>query len=70
MVFMLGDMARSFEGTFSLADGYISLLANGLTPAFYQEQLETVKNISTAELQKLARKYFTPEDFYVVTAGA
>jgi len=68
--FMLGDMARSFEGTFSLADGYISLLANGLTPAFYQEQLETVKNISTAELQKLARKYFTPEDFYVVTAGA
>ncbi len=66
---MLGDMARAFDSTFSVADSYISLLANDSTFNLHKKQLSVIKNITPKEIQQLAQKYFVPNEFYEVVAG-
>ncbi len=67
--FMLGDAARLFDGTFSIADACISLLANDLDISFYEKQIQTIKDITAEKIQALAQKYFVKEEFYEVIAG-
>jgi len=67
--FMLGDAARLFDGTFSMADCCISLLANDLDLSFYEKQIQTIREISAEQIQALAQKYFVRETFYEIIAG-
>jgi predicted Zn-dependent peptidase len=68
--YLLGETARAFDGTFSIADGYISLLANDLTPTFYEDQLKSIKEVSAENLQQMSINYFKKEDFYEVVVGS
>ncbi len=67
--YMLGDFTRSLDGTFSLIDAYISLLASGMTTDFFHQQVETVKNISPEEIKNLARRYLNKESIIEIIAG-
>lgn len=67
--FMLGDAARLFDGTFSIADACISLLANDLDISFYKNQIQTIRDITAEEIQTLAQKYFVKDEFYEIIAG-
>lgn len=67
--FMLGDAARLFDGTFSIADACISLLANDLDISFYEKQIQTIRDITAEEIRALAQKYFVKDAFYEIVAG-
>lgn len=67
--FMLGDAARLFDGTFSIADAHISLLANDLDISFYEKQIQTIRDITAEDIQALSKKYFVKNEFYEVIAG-
>lgn len=67
--FMLGDAVRLFDGTFSIADILISLIANDLDISFYEKQIQTIRNITPQKIQTLAQKYFVKEEFYEIIAG-
>lgn len=67
--YLLGENARAFDGTFSIADAYLSLLANDLPESFFQEQLNTIRSIDVEALQALAIKYFQAEEYYEIIAG-
>ncbi len=66
---MLGDAVRMFDGTFSVADACISLLANDIDMSFYKNQIEAIRTITPQQIQLLARKYFVKDAFYEIVAG-
>lgn len=67
--YMLGGMARAFDGIFSITESYLSLLTYNLSPEFHQTYLETIKSISPQELKSLAEQYLNPSDFHEITVG-
>jgi predicted Zn-dependent peptidase len=67
--YMLGEMIRLFDGPFALADAFKSLLEHNLDYDYYDRFIETIKNITPDDLQKLAKKYFKPDTMIEVVAG-
>lgn len=67
--YLLGDFTRSFDGPFAIADAHISLLANNLSPEYYQKQINTIREIDAATLRQLALKYLNRDQFYLAIAG-
>lgn len=67
--FMLGEAARMLDGTFSMADVYISMMANAVDTNHYRKQLETIRTITPLQIQALAQNYFVKDTFYEVVAG-
>jgi zinc protease len=67
--YMLGSLLGSLENVFSHADKFKNLYFSGLGYDYYDRYTQTVKNITAAELQALANKYFNFDDFYKVIVG-
>lgn len=67
--YMLGDFTRSLDGTFSLIDAHLSLLATGMEVDFLHRQVEAVKKSTPEEIKSLAQRYLNKEMFVEVVAG-
>lgn len=67
--YILGDLLRSFDGPFALAESLKSVLDYGLDYTYYDRLVATVKNITADELIALANKYFQEESLIEVIAG-
>ena len=67
--YMLGDMCRSYESAFSLADAWIYIESEELDQDFYTRSAEAVKEVTPEELRELAQKYFCKENLIEVVAG-
>ncbi|MEG1616542.1 MAG: pitrilysin family protein [Bacteroidales bacterium] len=67
--YLMGEIARLFDGPFSIADAHQSLLANNMDTSYYYQMIEAIQSITPDEILDLARKYFIKENFYVVVAG-
>lgn len=67
--YLLGESARRFDSPFALADAYLGLREFELEKNFYEQRIDTIKNITSSRLQDLAARYFTPADFRTVVAG-
>ncbi|MEG1685988.1 MAG: pitrilysin family protein [Bacteroides sp.] len=67
--YMLGDMCRTYEGPFSLAEAWIFIETSHLEADYFQRSLEAVTNITAAEIKTLAEKYFHKEPIIEVIAG-
>ena len=67
--YLLGEFLRDFDGPFALASSFKAINDFGLSYSFYDDYLKALKNITAAELQKLALQYLNTEDFYTVVAG-
>ena len=67
--YILGDMCRSYESAFSLADAWIYIESEKLDSDFYNRSVEAVKNVTTNEIQALAQRYFCKENLIEVVAG-
>lgn len=68
--YMLGDLCRSCESAFSLADGWIFLQVYGLKDTYFADAMQAIKDITPGEIQDLACKYLRKEDLKEVVAGA
>ena len=59
--YMLGDMCRSYESAFSLADARIFIHTSGLPDSYVRDAVEAVKTITPAEIRELASRYLCKE---------
>lgn len=67
--YMLGSMLGSLENAMSHADKFKNIYFSGLTYDYYQKYIQTVRNITPAELQALANTYFDTTAFEKVIVG-
>lgn len=67
--YMAGELARLFDGVFSIADAYVSLLANELPFDYFERQLTDILAITPERIQELANSYLDPANFYTVVVG-
>ena len=62
--YLLGNILGDLDGPFSLMQRWKSMILFELPEDSFDKNIETYKNISADELQKLAQKYFQQEQFY------
>lgn len=67
--YLLGEMARSYEGAFSLADAWINFEWAELPAAYPERSMRAVKDVTAEELRGLAQKYLTEEGVFEIVAG-
>ena len=67
--YMLGSLLGSLENVFSHADKFKNLYFSGLDYEYYDNYTETIRNITSDDLIKLAVKYLDFESFYKVIVG-
>lgn len=62
--YMMGSILGDLDGPFHIITRWKNIILNGLTEQYFYDQINTIKNVSTEELQELANKYLQPEQFY------
>ena len=67
--YLRGDMARTLDSPFSIADYYLSLKANDLPVEYFAQQDEAIRQLSPGDLLSAAQKYLVPSQFYIAVAG-
>lgn len=67
--YMLGEMCRSYESAFSLADAWLFIQASGLTPRYFDDSLQAVESITPTEIRDLAQRYLCKENLKEVICG-
>lgn len=68
--YLLGELLRSFDGAFAIADTVTSLLEyNDLDYNFFEKMVETTKTISPNEIMNLANAYLRSNDLIECVAG-
>ncbi|MGI6880664.1 M16 family metallopeptidase [Bacteroides sp. KG123] len=67
--YMLGEICRSYESPFSLADAWIFVQVSGLQDTYFADILNAVKTVTPQEIRKLAECYFCKETLKEVVSG-
>lgn len=67
--YLRGEMARTLDSPFSIADYYLSLKANALTIDYFARQDEAIRRLTAHDLLEAARRYLCPQQFYITVAG-
>ena len=67
--YLLGSFLNSLTTPFALGDKFKTIYFNKLDYSFYVNYLESIKNITAAELQETANIYFDASAFTEVVAG-
>lgn len=67
--YMLGEMCRSYESPFSLADAWIFIATSGLDDQYFSCSLQAVNEVTPQEIQELAQRYLCKETLKEVIAG-
>lgn len=64
--YLLGNLLGDLDGPFSILQRWRTLLLNDLTIEHFNRNISIYKAITAKELQALAQKYFTFDDFYEI----
>jgi predicted Zn-dependent peptidase len=67
--YLLGAFLRSVDGPFALAEKFKSIMEYGLGYDYFEQFLHTIRTITPAELQELAKKYLDPNDMIELVVG-
>lgn len=67
--YMLGEMCRTYESPFSLADAWIFIHSSDLDDAYFSRSLQVVNEVTPQEIQDLAQRYLCKETLKEVIAG-
>ncbi len=67
--YMLGSFLKNIDGAFNLADRWKGIMFYDLDYRYYDNFIQTVKSISSAEIMQLAAKYFKREDLFELVVG-
>ena len=67
---MAGEMMRILDGPFGIADVTIENILCGRDNTVIGENIRRIRQMTPAEVQRLARKYLRREDLVTVVAGA
>lgn len=67
--YMLGEMCRTYESAFTLADAWMYVQVSGLTNSYFEDTLHAVKSITPQEIRELACRYFIKKNWKECVAG-
>lgn len=67
--YMIGDLCRSYEGPFSIAEAWIYTEIYQLNHNFYNDSLRNIKEVTKEEIRMLAGKYLCKKELIEVVAG-
>lgn len=68
--YLLGELLRSFDGAFAIADSVTSLFEyNDLDYSFFEKTIETIKTITPDQIMNLANTYLRSNDLTECVAG-
>lgn len=67
--YMTGELLRLFDSPFSLAEVFVTLLANGLDFSYFDRRFEVIRSATAEQLLAAARCYLDQEKFYITVAG-
>ena len=59
--YMLGEMCRSYESAFSLADAWMFVQVSGFGDAHFEDALNAVRDITPEDIRELAGKHLCKE---------
>lgn len=62
--YMMGGLLGDLDGPFQLMGRWKNLILHGLNENYFYKTIDTIKNLSAADLQVLARRYLQPDAFY------
>jgi len=69
--YLLGELLRSFDGAFAIAESLTSLYEyNDLNYTFFEKTIQTIKTITPEQIMSLANHYLREEDFIECVAGS
>lgn len=67
--YFLGELTRSQEGPFAMAESFRNLWEYDLPLDYYHKMAKVVRDITPEEIQNLAKKYLRKEDFSTIVCG-
>ena len=67
---MSGEMMRVLDGPFGIADVTIENILCGFDNSVIGENIHRIRNMTPADVQRLARKYLAREELVTVAVGA
>jgi predicted Zn-dependent peptidase len=62
--YLMGSTLGDLDGPFHIIGRWKNIVLNKLSEDYFYQSIRTIKTIQPEELQRLARKYLQPEDFY------
>ena len=62
--YMMGGILGDLDGPFHIIARWKNIILNGLTEKYFYDSIDTIRTVTTEELQELAKKYLNPEEFY------
>lgn len=62
--YMIGTILGDLDGPFQVAARWKNLILNDLDEAYFHQGIETIKTVTSKELQEIADKYLRKEEFY------
>lgn len=65
--YMIGTLLGDLDGSFQIIGRWKSYILNNLTESYFNNAIQTIKNITSEELRDLAKKYLNPDEFYQLT---
>ncbi|MCW3120711.1 MAG: insulinase family protein [Flavipsychrobacter sp.] len=64
--YLLGGLLGDLDGPFSILQRWRTLILNGFTEEYFNNNIRIYKTVTAKELQLLAQKYYNTKDFYEV----
>jgi zinc protease len=62
--YMIGSLLGDLDGPFQIISRWKTYILNGLDEQYFYNSIETIRNVSSEELQALAKKHLHPDNFY------
>lgn len=62
--YMMGSILGDLDGPFHIISRWKNIILNGLDESYFYKQIDTIRQVSSKELQELANKYLLPQNFY------
>jgi zinc protease len=67
--YLLGGLLGDLDGPFSILQRWRTLILNGFTEEYFQNNIRIYKSITPKQLLDLAQRYYKKEDFYEVVVA-
>ncbi len=68
--YIKGRFQRNFDGVFSIAESFKSLLINGLTFDYISQSIQNIETLTKVELLEAANKHWNEDQLIIVSAGS
>jgi zinc protease len=67
--YLLGMLLNGLDGSMNISDVVRGMIVEEMSWESYDTLVQTIRNITPEEVQRLANQYLRPEDYWTVTVG-